>query len=238
MKHMNKIGIVMLFLLALLAAINIVRELSPQKEEPPIRETEKTQSVIDSAEESLLIGESRVVGLADYGDMHGAHFFSSVGMTVYNAAEVRISVPNVGKVLLEELLNGRKYDKIYLMLGINELGCQFQQTVEQYENLVNLIQKTQPEAKLFLMANLHVTQAWSDTDKTINNPAIDRFNEAISSLADDKTVFYLDANSLFDDETGSLTEQESADGVHLVAEGYGKWGRWLEAQTEEVLSGT
>ncbi len=228
----------MLFLLGLLATINIIRGISRKGEAPPLREPKQTQSAADSAGEALLIGESRIVGLADYAQMHGVHFFSSVGMTVYNVEEAQISIPDVGKVTLEELLNGKKYDKIYLMLGINELGYEFQQTVDQYQSLVNLIQKMQPEAKLFLMANLHVTQTWSNADKTINNPAIDRFNEAISGLTDEKTVFYLDTNSLFDDETGSLTEQESADGVHLMAEGYAKLGRWLEEQTAWVLGGT
>lgn len=233
--------------LFLLAAVNLILKTSVKKEPVQTEETEQTtqtqqteqtKSPSTAVEDSLLIGDSRMVGLADYADLHGAHFFANVGMTVYNAQEVRASIPSVGKVTLEELLNGRKYDKIYLMLGINELGYEFQQTVDQYKSLVNFIRETQPQARLFLMANLHVTQARSNTDKNINNPAIDRFNQAVSDMADGKTIFYLDANGLFDDETGSLAEGKSADNVHLQAEGYRQWGRWLEEKTSEVLNGT
>ncbi len=233
---MNRIGLSLLFLLFLMGAVNIILSVSRGREST--QRPEQTTTAAGVSEESLLIGDSRMVGLAEYADLHGAHFFANIGMTVYNARDIRVSIPNVGKVTLEELLNGRKYDKIYLMLGINELGYEEQQTVEQYESLLSFIRKTQPEANIFLMANLHVTQNRSGTDEFINNPAIDRFNQAVFGLADGKTVFYLDVNSLFDDETGSLAEEESTDGVHLLAEGYEKWGRWLEEKSSEVLGGT
>ena len=44
----------------------------------------------------------------------------------------------------------------------------------------------------------HVTKSRSDTDNVINNPAINRFNDAISKFANGNDIFYLDANILFD----------------------------------------
>ena len=49
---------------------------------------------------SLFIGDSRTVGLADYADLDNATFFASVGMTVYNVWENKVSVPKIGKVRL------------------------------------------------------------------------------------------------------------------------------------------
>ena len=43
------------------------------------------------------------------------------------------------KKMLEDLLAERKYDRIYLMLGINELGYNFDRTVETYGQAVDTL---------------------------------------------------------------------------------------------------
>ena len=121
------------------------------------------------------------------------------------------------------------------MLGINELGYAFDKTISRYRSLVESVQALQPDAVIILMANIHVTAARSESDKYINNPAVDRFNEATSQIADDKTIFYLDANSLFDDENGNLAEEKSADSAHLKAKYCKQWGQWLVNETADIL---
>lgn len=185
---------------------------------------------------ALFIGDSRTVGLADHGDLENANYFAAVGMSVYNVWETKVSVPKVGKVLLKELLNAKQYDIIYIMLGINELGYAFDKTVGRYGALVEQVRALQPEAVIVLMANIHVTAARSASDKYINNPALDRFNEATAQFADGKTVFYLDANSLFDDENGNLAEEKSADSAHLKAKFYKQWAGWLMIETADILA--
>lgn len=80
---------------------------------------------------ALFIGDSRTVGLMEYSGLE-SDFFASVGMSVYNVEDEEVSVPNVGKVTLDQLLSNREYDTIYLMLGINELGYDMDQTVDVY----------------------------------------------------------------------------------------------------------
>ena len=74
---------------------------------------------------ALFIGDSRTVGLSEYSQIDGADFFANVGMSVYNIHDKTVSVPTVGKVTLTQLLKNKKYDKIYVMLGINEIGYNF-----------------------------------------------------------------------------------------------------------------
>lgn len=196
----------------------------------PIAEYHPVESL-----ESLFIGDSRTVALADYATIEDANFFATVGMTVYNVWDTRVSIPQIGKVTLNELLNDRQYDMIYIMLGVNELGYAFDKTVERYEALVETVQTLQPDAVVILMANIHVTSERSESDPYINNPAIDRFNEATSRLADSRTVFYLDANSLFDDADGNLASEKSADSAHLKAKYCAEWGDWLIIETADIL---
>lgn len=201
-------------------------ETNPVQEEPVCTETPVTEPIdtVPIAEyrpveslESLFIGDSRTVALADYATIEDANFFATFGMTVYNIWDARVSIPQIGKVTLNELRNDKQYDMIYIMLGVNELGYAFDKTVCRYEALVESVQTLQPDAVVILMANIHVTAQRSESDPYINNPAIDRFNEATSRLADSRTVFYLAATSLFDDADGNLAAEKSADNAHLKA---------------------
>ena len=219
-------------------------ETNPVQEEPVCTETPVTEPIdtVPIAEyrpveslESLFIGDSRTVALADYATIEDANFFATVGMTVYNIWDARVSIPQIGKVTLNELLNDKQYDMIYIMLGVNELGYAFDKTVCRYEALVESVQTLQPDAVVILMANIHVTAQRSESDPYINNPAIDRFNEATSRLADSRTVFYLDANSLFDDADGNLAAEKSADNAHLKAKYCAEWGDWLIIETADIL---
>lgn len=188
-----------------------------------------------SMDDSLFIGDSRTVGLMEYADINGADYFCTVGMSVYNIHKNPVSVLNVGKVTLAELLNGKKYGKIYIMLGVNEVGYKFSSTAEKYSELVEFIKDKQPNAVVFIQANLHVSKSRSDSDKVVNNIAINGLNTELSKLADGKSIFYLDANILFDDEAGGLSADKSEDGTHLYAKYYREWGEWIIRQTSSLI---
>lgn len=196
--------------------------------------TSKTNNNI-SMDDALFIGDSRTVGLMEYAGIDGADYFCTVGMSVYNIHKKPVSVPNVGKVTLTELLNSKKYGKIYIMLGINEVGYKFSSTVEKYSELIEFIKDKQPNAVIFIQANLHVTKSRSDSDKVVNNIAINGLNAELAKLADGKSKFYLDANILFDDKTGALSSDKSEDNTHLYAKYYKEWGEWIIKQTASLI---
>ena len=188
-----------------------------------------------SMADALFIGDSRTVGLMEYAGIDGADYFCTVGMSVYNIHKKPVSVPNVGKVTLTELLNSKKYGKIYIMLGINEVGYKFSSTVEKYSELIEFVKGKQSDAVIFIQANLHVTKSRSDSDKVVNNTAINGLNAELAKLADGKSKFYLDANILFDDKTGALSSEKSEDNTHLYAKYYKEWGEWIIKQTASLI---
>ena len=188
-----------------------------------------------SMDDALFIGDSRTVGLMEYAGIDGADYFCTVGMSVYNIHKKPVSVSKVGKVTLTELLNSKKYGKIYIMLGINEVGYKISSTVEKYSELIEFIKDKQPNAVIFIQANLHVTKSRSDSDKVVNNTAINGLNAELAKLADGKSKFYLDANILFDDKTGALSSDKSEDSTHLYAKYYSEWGKWIIRQTASLI---
>lgn len=186
------------------------------------------------AGERLFIGDSRTVGLSEYSQLK-ADFFASIGMTVYNIHDDALSVPSVGKVTFNQLLTNKDYDTIYLMVGINELGYDMDNTASVYEELVEEIKELQPNARLILQANLHVTQAKSNQGSYISNKNIDLFNDKIHAIAEKQKVFYLDVNRLFDSGSGALSDDVTSDGVHPYGTDYVRWGEWIEKQSADLV---
>lgn len=185
----------------------------------------------DPFQNALFIGDSRTVGIAKFAGIEGADFYACTGMSVYTVWKETSSVGNWGKMLLEEVLQQKQYDRIYLMLGINELGYNMDKTIATHAALVARIRELQPRAYLMICANMHVTQKRSSSDKIINNARIDQLDAAFSQQADGKSIFYLDVNPVFDDENGALGAQYTQDNTHILGKYYALWKDFLLENT-------
>lgn len=184
----------------------------------------------DYFDDALFIGDSRTVGLSEYAPYKGATYFASVGMSAHSALSTKVSVPSVGKLTLTQLLNSKSFGKIYIMLGINELGYRFDTIISKYTELLETVKDLQPDAIIYIEANLHVTKTKSDGDSIINNKAIDVLNESLSKLADGERTFYIDVNEIFDDGDGNLDSSYTSDNAHILGKYYAEWGQWISTK--------
>ena len=179
--------------------------------------------------DTLFIGDSRTVGLFEYGDLGQAEVFANSGMSVFNLFQAQVTLKNGTKQGLDEVLSSNRYSSIYLMLGINELGYEEQSILRQYRAVVEQIRAKQPQASLILEANLHVTREKAAKSDIYNNRKIDALNKAIETIAEETGCRYLDVNSLFDDETGNLSANYSTDGSHILGKYYSVWVDWIRS---------
>ena len=92
---------------------------------------------------------------------------------------------------------------------------------------VETIRAYQPDAIIFLCANMHVTEEQSAKDAIYNNTNVNRVNGMISELADNETIFYIDVNEVFDDAGGNLDAAYSCDAFHVYGKHYQTWVDWL-----------
>lgn len=201
--------------------------LTEETQPEPVREPVMYEADISWFDDALFIGDSRTVGLFEYGNLGNAEVVADSGMSVYKIFKRKFTLSTGEKGTLEELLSQKQFGKIYLMLGINELGYSFDATVSRYTEMVEKIQKLQPDALIFLEGNLHIAKKKSDSSPVYNNANINRFNEAVAGLADDRTRFYLDVNELFDDEEGNLADNYTADDAHVLGIYYSDWVDWI-----------
>ena len=178
-------------------------------------------------DDALFIGDSRTVGLSQYGRLGKADYFASTGMTVFNVLKESVSDNGFSKQDLPSLLSAKKYGKIYLMLGINEIGYPFESLLAQYEMVLQKIKEYQPDAVIVLCANLNVTREKAEQKPSLSTENIGKLNEGIAGLSNGNDVFYLDANEIFCKEDGYLKEEVTGDGVHPYGTGYEEWAKWL-----------
>lgn len=182
--------------------------------------------------DAAFLGDSRTLGISDYAGLEGADFFCDNGMTIYKLfADDGVTYQKTGeKVDLKEILQEKRYGKIYIMLGMNELGYgDTPMYLKQYLKVIKQIKEWQPGVIIYVMANLHVSQEKNNMETEFNNININDKNAASARLANGRDVFYLDCNPLFTDEEGYLQAELTFDGVHLYAQHYDKWRDFLFA---------
>lgn len=195
-------------------------------EEPKTYEfTQVDESYFDDA---VFIGDSRTVGLRNYSGLDNATYYASVGLTVYDLFTDPI-VEEEGRTLtVEQALSENQFGKVYLMVGINEMGTGNVDTfMEAYEEAVEHIRELQPDAIIFVEAIMYIKQSRSDRDPIFNNPAIQERNDRIALLANNQDIFYIDVNEVVTDETGNLNPEYTYDEVHLLGKYYSIWKDFL-----------
>lgn len=188
-----------------------------------------TESYFDDA---LFIGDSRTVGIKKYTDLGNASFYSETGMSIYNIFDKKLLEPTISdeKKSLEDVLTENTYGKIYLMVGINELGRGTADTYfAEYSKVIERIRQLQPEAIIFIEGNMNVTKEKSDNDPIFNNVNIGIRNAKIAALANQKDIFYIDINEAVTDDEGYLMDEYTFDDVHLKAKYYSIWKEFLLA---------
>lgn len=199
-------------------------EPEPEVTEPEPQERQFQRVEMDYLEDALFIGDSRTSTLYEYAGWDNTDFFVKYGQTVWDIWD-----NDMDGITLEQMLTSKRYGKIYIMLGINELGTGTpERFAEQFGTVVAQVQQLQPDAVIFVESIMHVTQSKDAENTYINNQEINARNEKLKMLADNKKIFYIDENEVMDEPgTGKLKEEYSFDGVHLQVKYIDVWREFL-----------
>ena len=189
-------------------------------------------------QDALFIGNSRVDGLRLYSGIKGADFLTHVGLSVYQVMDGD-PVIRRGEDMISvlEAVGQKEYNKIYVALGINELGYfRAQGFADTMGELVDELRALQPQATLYIQAILPVNTALCQKYEQryyITNEAIDDYNAALAGMTEEKEVWLLDIPDQLLDQNGEIKEELSADGVHMQRAGYVIWLDYLLSHTGE-----
>ena len=199
----------------------------------PLPETEAVEDTyFDGA---VFLGDSRTEGLSLYSGLKTGYFYTAVGATVESVfSKKNFETEGGEKVPLLDAVAEQDCDKIYIMLGINELGWSKVKTFhDQYAKLVNRVRADHPEAKIVLQS-IPPVSAKQEAKKTyVNNARIAEYNGAIQALAEEKECYFLDVAACLTGGDGLLPKDLNFDGIHLNPAGCKVWLNCLRTHSLE-----
>ena len=180
--------------------------------------------------DTVFVGDSRTHGLALYGGMEEAQYLHAVGATVESVFTKKTQETANGTVPMLDALADMEAEKIYIMLGVNELGWpQTEKFREQYGKLIDRVREDHPDAEVIIQSILPVSAKQEAKKTYVNNQRINTFNAILEELAIDKLCPYLDVAEAVIGEDECLRSELTSDGVHLNTKGCKVWLEYLKS---------
>lgn len=198
----------------------------------PVPQAEPVED--DYFADAAFLGDSRVDGFRLYSGLTQGDFIVKPGMSVFKVHEDLLVYKGEEMTALEAL--GRKeYGKVYVSLGVNELGMYDDQGYyDCYARLIDGIRAQQPQAIVYIQLLVPVNAQKCAQKKVayyVTNEQIAVYNSLLYQLAQDKQVLLVDPAEALVDETGQPPYDTVTDGVHFTKERYGAWLDYLKCHT-------
>lgn len=214
----------------------------PVPEPPPEPAYDFTQPVPESEpaeleyfDDAAFVGDSRTDGFLIYSGIGRGKNLTSNGLSIFRLDEKKALTIGGVKYTLLEALALEQYGKVYLSLGVNELGIYDDEGFyESYCRAIDEIRAIQPGAVIYIqgLIPLNEEEIAQSTGRTyLTNEHLRVYNDLMRAAAQEKQVAFLDLYTAFVDENGGLPAGASRDGVHLNKDYCKQWLSYLQTHT-------
>ncbi|MEA4894062.1 MAG: GDSL-type esterase/lipase family protein [Oscillospiraceae bacterium] len=175
-------------------------------------------------EDAAFMGNSLMDGFRLFSGLTTCDYYAATSMTVVAAtSKACITLDNGNAGTIVDGVTQKPYGKIYILLGINEIGFDVQTFIDYYSAMLDTIITAQPDCDIYIMGITPVSEAKSNSSTTFNMTRITEYNTALRQLAADKSCYYMDLVSALAGSDGYLPANETTDGVHFSAKVYQTW---------------
>jgi len=184
--------------------------------------------------DAVFIGDSRTDGFRLMAGVWDAEYITFAGMEVKKF--YTYGFYGAEKLTAEQALKslGTNYGKVYISLGLNELGWAFFSVYyNKLGEIVDTIRAFNPNADIYLITVMPVSEQRSKQVYYESLENVAAINELIAQVAREKKVYYVDVDSIFRDAKGYLPEGYASDGVHLNRDPIMTWRDYLLTHTME-----
>ena len=172
--------------------------------------------------DTAILGNSLIVGLSAYSNLKTPDYYCVTSMSVASALNTRNVLLNNGAYgTYLDAMAQKQYGKVYIELGINEMGGSVDVYISHYRALLDKIRATQPNADIYIMAVTPTSRAKTGT--SFSRERVIMYNNALYQLAADWGCWYLDDFTPLADSEGYLPASDTWDGVHFVVAKYRVW---------------
>lgn len=186
-------------------------------------------------DDAAFVGDSRTDGFMIYSGIGTGKNLTSNGLSIFKLGEKKALTINGEKYTLLEALALEQYGKVYLSLGVNELGYfNDQGFYDSYCSAIDEIRTLQPNAVIYIQGLIPLNEgviAQTGGRDYLTNEHLRVYNDLMKKAAEEKQVVFLDLYSEFVDENGELPADASKDGIHLSKAYCQKWLAYLQTHT-------
>lgn len=173
---------------------------------------------------TAMIGDSIVASLDLANVTEDIDFYGKVSLNTYSIFNKKIS--GSSRVVIDEIKD-RGYDKVIILLGINEYTADTNAWINQYRNVINAVKSRVPKADIYAHAIMPVNEQRARANGySVTNSVINEKNAALKKLAEKEGIIYLDPRSAIADSNGSLPYEASSDGIHFGVTYSKKWSNY------------
>ena len=207
----------------------IEEEDEPETIKDPLEDYPLPFTTVDESyfTDALFIGDSRLQGFGFWSGLP-ATYYCATGFQLYKYDTTKVVQTENGKVPIFDAMPYDAFTKIYIKVGLNELGYGTEENFEaKYAELIEKLREYEPHAVIYVHAILPVTEAKSATDKAHNNPNIAVRNAGLEKFAKTQKAYFLDAGPVLSDLAGNLKPEMTSDGIHLKPEYMKIWRQYL-----------
>ena len=227
----------------------LLPEPSPTPAEPPVQPLDFSSPAPEGEavpedwfEDAVFVGDSRSDGLRLYSGIRGADFLAYKSLMSYQITGTggveQKAIPRNGtgeKRTVLEWLEDKNYGKVYIMLGINEMGFGgpegFQTAMGE---IVDQVRARQPEAVIYIQSLVPIRPELAremNPAGWLNNDNVAAYDQALRAVCEEKKAVYVDVAAALVGEDGSLPLEGTTDGVHFTRSWYEKWYESLRTHT-------
>lgn len=211
-------------------APSILEETAPELSGGLVAESEPV--AVGYFDDAVFLGDSRTEGFYLYSGLRQGTYFYAVGATVASVFTKADWETPEGKIPLLDAVAQADCGKIYVMLGVNELGwTKLEDFTGQYGKVIDRLREDHPEAQIVLESVLPVSARQDAKKSYVNNERIALYNEAIEALAEEKGCGYLNIAEAVAGSDGCLRADWNYDGIHLNPAGCRAWLHYLETHS-------
>ena len=165
-------------------------------------------------------------GLRMWGRLGDAQYFCGTSYSVYNIFKKQTSDLTFENAKLEDVLTSNKYDQVYIILGYNEAGYDYNNLMDQFHYVIARIREAQPSARIILHAVMHASARVAKKFSYYSVKHLDKINDGLKAIAlEGDNMYFIDCNAPFCDEKGYLLKHVSNDGEHLTPKYTAQWAQ-------------
>ena len=186
-------------------------------------------------EDAAFIGDSRTDGFLIYSGIGCGENLTSNGLSIFKLEEKKAITIDGQRYTALEALARKQYGKVYLSLGVNELGYYDDEGFyEAYCKAIDAIRACQPNAVIYIQGLIPLNEsviASTGGASYLTNEHLLIYNDLMKKAAQEKQVVFLDLNPEFTGPDGQLPADASKDGVHLTKAYCEQWLDYLKTHT-------